>query len=270
MFSSPQRPSDDDRGQLRGFFRSAVSCWKLFVAHCCPVFLLLFASAGTTWAAPFHKEKAAIPVVGWAEGQTGCTFSRGDDGKYRYGIWQDEWGLTLAIDGRELQKSPYRLKRLITVQLTVNYRGRGSPYAPSAPITLEFVSHSKVIHPALDPDDLSTALQGLTDAYSDQMEHVVRKHPEQKDAEEAKLQAREKGITELQEFAVAHGLRGQTLDPSNRELSGWLFFDAKDKWIGDWKKTEQFVLRVPVGGKIFEFPFKLPPEEGELILQKRP
>jgi hypothetical protein len=52
-------------------------------------------------------------------------------------------------------------------------------------------------------------------------------------------------------------------------VSGWVFFDTKTKWLGGWKTQEEFVLRLPLDGKIFEFPFKLPPEKGELLLQKR-
>ena len=238
--------------------------------RCRQIVLLLAALSGTAWTIPPGRDKNPPPVVRWAEEQPGCTFSRGDDGKYRYGIWKDDWGIVLAVDGRELQQTPYRLKRLITVELTINYRGNGSQSAPTGAITLEYVSHFQVVHPALDPDDLSTALQDLADAYGDQIEHEVRKHPEQKDTQEAKLQEYEKGVTELQEFVVAHGLRPGRVDPGNREVSGWLFFDAKDKWIAGWKKTEEFVLRVPLGGKLYEFPFKLPPPEGDLILRKRP
>ena len=46
-------------------------------------------------------------------------------------------------------------------------------------------------------------------------------------------------------------------------------FGTRNRWIGGWKKPEEFVLRVPVAGKIFEFPFTLPPKPGEVILRKR-
>jgi hypothetical protein len=60
------------------------------------------------------------------------------------------------------------------------------------------------------------------------------------------------------------------LEPANPEVRGWVFFNTKSKWLGGWKAQEEFILRVPLAGKIFEFPFKLPPEKGELLLQKRP
>src|SRR5438477_9037720 len=36
------------------------------------------------------KTKTQPPVVRWAEGQPGCTFARGDDGKYRWGLWSND------------------------------------------------------------------------------------------------------------------------------------------------------------------------------------
>ena len=232
--------------------------------------LLLLALCGTAWTAPPAKDKSPVPIARWGEEQPGCTFSHGDDGKYRYGVWKDDWGVTLAVDAQELEKTSRHPKHLVILELTINYRGDHAQQVPDGNVTLEFVSHHHVIHRALDPDDLSVTLQDLIEAYSDQIEHAVRKHPEQKDAQEAKLQAYEKDVTELQEFAIAHGFRDGTVDAGNRELSGWLFFSPEDKWIGGWKKTEDFVLRVPLAGNMFEFPFRLPPPEGELILRKRP
>jgi hypothetical protein len=59
------------------------------------------------------------------------------------------------------------------------------------------------------------------------------------------------------------------MDTANTSASGWVFFNTQNKWIGGWKAQEEFVLRVPLQGKIFEFPFKLPPKAGELLLRKR-
>ena len=59
-----------------------------FVRH--PVCLALLPTvllSSTVWAGSSGKEKdkAAVPTIRWAEGESGCTFTRGDDGKYRYG-----------------------------------------------------------------------------------------------------------------------------------------------------------------------------------------
>jgi hypothetical protein len=113
-------------------------------------------------------------------------------------------------------------------------------------------------------------LQNGAEALSDEMEHEIRKHPEKKEAQEALLQSHEKDVTELQEFLSAHSLRPAKLDPGNPEVGGWVFFSTRSKWIGDWKKREDFVLRIPFEDRVFEFPFSLPPSQGDLILRRRP
>ncbi len=221
-------------------------------------------------APPGNDKTPTAPTIRWAEGKPGCTFSRGDDGKYRYGLWTDDLGITLAVDSQELQKVRRRIRPLFAAQLTVRYRGANSLDVTADHSTLEFLSHSQVVHSSLNPDDLSTALQGDADTLGRDIEREVRRHPEQKDEKEARLQAYQKDMSELQEFLITQSLRPVKLDPSKREVSGWVFFSAKDKWIGAWKKQEEFVLRVPLADRVFEFPFKLPPEEGELILRRRP
>jgi len=58
------------------------------------------------WAPAGGNDKdTEASTVRWAEGKPGCTFTRGDDGKYRYGLWSDDMGITLAVDSRELQRS---------------------------------------------------------------------------------------------------------------------------------------------------------------------
>jgi hypothetical protein len=65
-------------------------------------------------------------------------------------------------------------------------------------------------------------------------------------------------------------LRPTILDRESPEAKGWVFFNAKNKWIGDWKKREDFVLRIPMENRVYEFPFTVPPVEGDLILRRRP
>jgi hypothetical protein len=76
-------------------------------------------------------------------------------------------------------------------------------------------------------------------------------------------------LTQLSEFVNSHSLRPVMLTPAEPESSGWIFFDTTNKWIGSWKKQEQFLLRVPFKDRIFAFPFKLPPSEGDQILRRR-
>src|SRR5437879_12054257 len=59
------------------------------------------------------KRKTPPPVVRWAEGQPGCTLARGDDGKYRWGLWNNDLGVTLAVDSQELQAARHRIGHLL-------------------------------------------------------------------------------------------------------------------------------------------------------------
>jgi hypothetical protein len=61
-----------------------------------------------------------------------------------------------------------------------------------------------------------------------------------------------------------------TLDTGHPEASGRGLFCTKSKWIDGLQKQEEFVLGVPFGNRIVEFPFSLPPSEGDLILRRRP
>jgi hypothetical protein len=231
--------------------------------------LVLLVFCATNPAAAAGK-KTPPPTLRWAEGQPGSTFSHDDDGKNRYGLWKDDVGLIMAVDGHELRNTRERPQHLLAIQCTIRYRGNRSMEFSAEHITLEFVSHRQVVHPALDPDDLVTSLQNDSDTLSDEFEREARKHPDQKEEKEARLQAYQRDVTELQEFLTTHSLRPGTLDTGNSELSGWVFLSTTDKWIGGWKKQEQFLLRIPLAGRVFEFPFKLGSSESDLTLRKRP
>lgn len=217
-----------------------------------------------------EKTEPAKPLtLRWSEQHPGCTFSRGDDGKYRYGLWSDEVGIVLAMDAREVQIIHHRIEPVFGVLLTIRYRGADSLDTSPDGITLQFVKHFKVIQPSLDPEDHARKIQADADALDDETRREVAKHPEKKQAREARLQDYQKSVNELIEFLGRNSLRPAHLDRANPEVSGWVFFNTNNKWLGGWKAQEEFVLRVPLGGKVFEFPFKLPPEKGELLLQKR-
>jgi|HubBroStandDraft_6_1064221.scaffolds.fasta_scaffold176107_2 hypothetical protein len=235
-----------------GFAGASVIC-------CCTFFPFLV----------FPKDAPPAPVTRWSEQQPGCTFSRGDDGKYRYGLWAGDVGVILAVDAREMQLIRHRIEPIFGVLLEIRYRGTGSLDASPEGITLQFMKHFKIVQTALDPDDYTQKIQADADAFDDETRRAVAKHPEQKQAREARLQEYEKSVSELIEFLGKSGLATAHLDPANPEVSGWVFFNTKNKWLGGWKAQEEFVLRIPLDGKIFEFPFKLPPEAGELLLQKR-
>jgi hypothetical protein len=219
-----------------------------------------------------EKDKGPVQssTVRWDEQRPGCTFARGDDGKYRYGLWSGDVGVILAVDAREVQIIRHRFEPIIGVLLTIRYRGADGLDARADGITLQFMKHFKVVQPALDPDAYIQKVQAKADAFDDETRRDVAKHPEEKQARERRLQDYQKSANELMEFLSKNTLHAEHLDRANPEVRGWIFFDTKSKWLGGWKAQEEFVLRLPLDGKIFEFPFKLPPETGEFILQKRP
>jgi len=217
-----------------------------------------------------NKNSSRAVTVRWSEQQPGCTFSRGDDGKYRYGLWSGDIGIILAVDAREVQIIRHRIEPIFGLWLTIRYRGEDSLDVNPEGITLQFVKHFKVEQSALDPDEYSQKIQADADAFDDETRREVAKHPQEKEVRQARLQEYEKSVNELIEFLSRNSLRAAHLDRATTEANGWVFFNTKSKWLGGWKAQEEFVLRLPLGNKIFEFPFKLPPEPGELLLQKRP
>jgi hypothetical protein len=230
--------------------------------------LLALVSAGS--AIPPGPDKTPVtPALRWEEGQPGCTFSRDDDGKYRYGFWTADFGIVLAVDSQELEKARRRGQAMFAVLLTMHYRGKDSVDVAPGKITLEFVKHYDV-HPALHPDSLATKQQSDADALAQETEREIRKHPEKKEEKETLLAARQKDAAEMIEFLRTRSLRAITLDTGHPETSGWVLFSSKSKWIDGLQKQEEFVLRVPFGNRIVEFPFSLPPSEGDLILRRRP
>jgi hypothetical protein len=211
------------------------------------------------------------PALRWTEGKAGCTFSSDDDGKYRWGLSADDVRLTLAIDSHELQKLHRRVQPFFAVFLTIRYQGGGKLDFPLTKASLEYVKHFHVLKRPLGPDAFAASIQTDADEMEHQVERQMKKHPEQKEKLESQLQDYQRQVAELTEFLNHNSLRAHTLNPNNREASGWVFFSAKDKWIADWKKPEEFVLRVPLSDRLFEFPFTMPPAQADdLILRRRP
>jgi hypothetical protein len=220
-------------------------------------------------AAP-SKDKTPPPTLRWAEGQAGCTFSRDDDGKYRYSLWTPDYGVILAVDSQELEKVHRRVEPFFSVELTIRYRGQGSLEFDAGKATIEFVRHYKVIQSSLDPESFAQKTQNDADEREHEAQREIEKHPERKEEREKFLQTYQKEISEFLDFVTKRTLTATTLDPSNPTASGWLMFSTQSKWIGSWKKPEEFVLRLPMPGRVLEFPFALPAEQGDLILRRRP
>jgi hypothetical protein len=240
---------------------------SLFLAgRFCPI-----ASARSPKSNGNDENKNNLPpsTVLWSEAQPGCTFSRDDDGKYRYGLWSGDVGVVLAVDAREAQIIRHRIEPIFGVLLTLRYRGAEGLDAIPNGITLQFMKHFNVVQTSLDPDAYVQKVQADANALDDETRRAIAKHPQEKQVREARLQDYQKSVTELIEFLNRNSLRPAHLDRANPQVSGWVFFSTDSKWLGKWKAQEEFVLRLPLDGKVFEFPFKLPPEEGELLLRKR-
>jgi len=219
-------------------------------------------------AAP-RSDKSGVPAVRWNEETPGCTFSRSDDGKFHYGMWSGDVGITLAIDSQELEKVHRRHEPFFSVLLDVRYRGQHALDLGTDAISLEFVKHFHVVQTALDPDAFAQKVQDDADAVDRETAREVQKHPERKEEKEAYVRAFQKDSAELLEFVGRNSVRPTRLGTGNPETSGWVLFSVDSKWISGWKKPEEFILRVPLDGKIFEFPFTLPPKPGEVMLRKR-
>jgi hypothetical protein len=230
---------------------------------------IMAAVACLTPLATSKKTKGEIPAVRWAEGNPGCTFSRGNDGKDHYGMWSDDVGIVMSVDSQELQKVHRRHELFFAVLLEVRYRGQTAVDFTADHISLEFVKHFRVRQPMLSPDDFADKVQSDADTLNDQTAQQVEKHPEQKEQKEAYVRAYLRDSAELEEFVGKNSLRPTRLSPGSEVAAGWVLFNLKSKWIGKWKKREEFILRVPVAGKMFEFPFQLPPKPGEGMLRKR-
>lgn len=236
-----------------------------------PIAFLLIATFSilAAHAAAPSKKKNASTAVRWNEETPGCTFSSTSDGKYEYGLWSGDIGITMAVDTREVQIIRHRIEPIFGVRLLVRYRGASGVQFDPGMITLQFMNHFKVIQPSIDPDDYTEKIQKDADNLDDETRRIVDKHPDKKETRDAREQQYQKSVSELIDFLGKNSLRLTRLDAGNQEAAGWVFFNTDNKWLGHWKAQEEFVLRLPLDGKIFEFPFKLPPKPGELVLRKR-
>lgn len=228
------------------------------------VFLALVETAHSA-----KQKSSGSEIVRWIQGNSGCSFLATDDGKYRYGLKDKNLEIAITVDAQELEKVHHRPLPLFAVRIDIRYSGQTALELNTDHISLEFVSHYQVVNTSLDPDELGSRIQNDADNLSDEIEHQVRKHPENKAAEESLLQQHLKDMTDLVGFISLHSLQPGTLDSGNPDIGGWVFFSTKSKWIGAWKAQEEFVLRIPMKDRVFEFPFALPPHKGDLVLRRR-
>jgi hypothetical protein len=231
--------------------------------------LSALALASTAGAIPANSDKTQSSLR-WEEGQPGCTLSRDDDGKYRFGFWTADFGIILAVDSQELEKVRRRVQPIFALHVTARYRGSDSLDVAPGEITLEFVKHSHDAHHPLDPDALAGMQRKDADAHVVETEREIQKHPENRVEKEALLATRQKDAAEMIEFLHTRSLRAARLDRGHPEVSGWVLFSTKSKWMSGLDRQEEFLLRVPSAGRVVELPFSLPASEGDLILRRRP
>lgn len=228
--------------------------------------LAMFIALAASFSSARQKQ---LPAVRWAAGAPGCTFERGDDGRYRWTMTGNDLTVTLLVDSQELTKSRRRFYHLLGAYLSVTYTGRDKFEFP-ADVRIDFVRHHDVLEGFMDPTELSTKLQNDVDTLVFETERQIRKNPKIAEEKTARLREYEKEAAEFIEFLSTQSLEPVTLNPGNPEAHGWAFFATSNRWIGPWKGREDFILGVWMKDKVWQFPFSLPPTEGELILRKPP
>ncbi len=200
----------------------------------------------------------------------GSEFSANSDGTYRYGLAGDDFSVTLAVDTQELDKARRRIEPLLAVFLTVRSSGANFLELDARKITLEFVDHFHDRHSALDPDDLAARLKAGSAEFSEKTTHEIAQHPSKRAELEAASADHAEAARSMVEFLGVKALRSTSANSGHREVAGWVFFATQSKWVGELGQQEEFVLRVPVGDLLVEFPFTLPPSQADINLRERP
>ncbi len=232
---------------------------------------VLLCCATLSPAPSYASTKKQLPAVRWTAGAAGCTFESTDDGHYRWTMTGKDLTMSLMLDSQELAKSRHRFYRLLGMYIVVTYTG-SSKFEFPADLRLDFVRHHDVLEGYEDPTQLSNRIQNDVDTKIFQTERQIKKDPKSADEKTALLREYQKVAAEFIEFVSTQGLDPNTviLSPGNPEAHGWAFFATSNKWIGPWKDREDFILNVWMKDKVWQFPFSLPPAEGDLILRKPP
>src|SRR4030081_108139 len=217
------------------------------------------------------EKKKQLPAVRWTAGAPGCAFERGEDGRYRWTMTANDLAFMLLVDSQELTKSRRRFCHLLGVYVSVTYTGQDKFEFP-ADVRSDFFRHHDVLEGFMDPTELSTKLQNDVDTLVFETERQIKKNPKITEEKTARLREDEKEAAEFIEFLSTQGLEPntETLNPGNPEAHGWVFFATSNKGVGPWKEREDFILGIWMIDKVWQFPFSLPPTEGELILRKPP
>lgn len=217
------------------------------------------------------SKKKQLPIVRWSAGEPCCTFERRDDGKYGWTMTGYDLTIKLLVDSQELAQSHHRFYRLFGAFISVTYNGQGKFEFP-ADVRIDFVRHHDVLEGYEDPSELSNKLQNDIDTQIFETERQIKKNPNTSEEKTARLRVYQKEAAEFIEFVTTQTLdpAGVTLTPGNPEAHGWVLYSTSNKWIGPWKEREDFIISVWTKDRIWQFPFSLPPSEGDLILRKPP
>jgi hypothetical protein len=230
---------------------------------------ICLAILATLNATPASARPKQLPAVEWTAGVPGCTFERGDDGRYRWTMTGNDLTVTLLVDSQELTKSRRRFYHLLGMYVSVTYTGQGKFEFP-ADVRIDFVRHHDVLEEYVDPKDLANKLQNDIDTLVFETERQIKKDPKVAEEKTAKLREYEKDAAEFIEFVSTQNLEPapQTLNPGNPEAHGWVFFATSNRWIGPLKEREDFIVSLGMKDKIWRFPISMPPTPGDLILRK--
>ena len=214
----------------------------------------------------FARKKTAETVIRWEQGAAGCSLEQnGADHLDRYILETSTAWFSLAVDPRELTLSQRRAGHVISLLLSVRNKGVTPMAVQQSKTSLEFVKHSNWQFSSWDPDNLANHIQNQTDDLMHQTGKDLEKRPEKVEKNEDRLREHQKLVSEMVEFLSGKGLKDTVLDAAQPDVSGWIFFPSRGKWVGGWKKQEEFVLRIPVGVWVMEFPFLLPPAERPVL-----
>jgi hypothetical protein len=204
----------------------------------------------------------------WAEGQPGCAFRATGDGVYRYALATDDFAITLAVDSQELDKARQGIEPVLGLFLSIRFLNQNPARFTPATVTLEFAKHFHEKESPLDTERLSTQLAADREAVASRAAAKIRKRPAQKNDIETDLKDQQRNIDRMIEFL--HGQMLRSPMPQDHEIAGWLLFSTRTRWVGQLNKQEEFVLRIPLGTVVAEFPFTLPPSQSDIELRTGP
>src|SRR5450755_4323210 len=148
--------------------------------------------------APAEK-KRPLPTVRWTAVGPGCSFERGDDGRYRWTRTANDLTVTLLVDSQELTKSRRRFYHLLGVYVSVTYTGQ-SKFEFPADVRIDFVRHHDFLEAYEDPTELSVKLQNDVDTKIFDTERQIKKDPKIADEKTALLREYQKEAAEFIEF----------------------------------------------------------------------